>query len=544
MTQVVLSTTNTLPQQRSFNNTFSQPKNGWYMPVANIEEEKKKKSHKFGIALAATALVAGFGTLAIMKGSLPKHITKYLEKWKLKLENKSAKGGQFQSFYRYSLNQVESFLEKSQSINNFTSLKDVLFQKLMYGKDGKRTFTRKIHENITRVFDKLSRKTVNSSYSETHSRFAGLNEYMSELNDKLLKKYPSGSKEALAIDSVTKRMSNVNEILEKGFGLNARNSRLEEMKKATGGLFDYFWNASFSDIKNFKSKNMWQSFIAEEYLIPAKTKLLKGTGKLRRAITNNIVDNYKTMTEQVFDIQKQIVPTDRASNEILNLLRNNISKYRKLSGANEFIERQKLNEQISANLSKLSETFKNGDYGEESIKAVSKSINEVNNILFNNKKGELQEILTVYKSLLPKSEYQKLKAKVNAAAKSLDKSIDTEIVQYFDKSRDLKLGSATTDVLSILGTVGAIGWFLGKADNKDDKISASLKYGIPALGAIATSLYCTARLISGGKSMAFGLISGWLMNKAGEAVDNTRKKYSLDISLKNKTILKPQSDKV
>ena len=137
-----------------------------------------------------------------------------------------------------------------------------------------------------------------------------------------------------------------------------------------------------------------------------------------------------------------------------------------------------------------------------------------------------------------------MKAKVNAAAKSLDKSIDTEIVQYFDKSRDLKLGSAPTDVLSILGTVGAIGWFLGKADNKDDKISASLKYGIPALGAIATSLYCTARLISGGKSMAFGLISGWLMNKAGEAVDNTRKKYSLDISLKNKTILKPQSDKV
>ena len=34
------------------------------------------------------------------------------------------------------------------------------------------------------------------------------------------------------------------------------------------------------------------------------------------------------------------------------------------------------------------------------------------------------------------------------------------------------------------------------------------------------------------------------MNKAGVLVDDTRKKYSVDISFKNKTLVKSQPDKV
>ncbi len=140
-----------------------------------------------------------------------------------------------------------------------------------------------------------------------------------------------------------------------------------------------------------------------------------------------------------------------------------------------------------------------------------------------------------------------MKSQVESAIKSLDNSIDIETVQYVDKARDLRLGSAPTDVLSIVGTVGAVGYYLNKADGKDEKISASLKYGIPAIGAIATSLYSTARLISGGKSMAFGIVSGMIISKIGEAVDNLRKKYALDVSFHTKEMkdmFKPQSDKV
>ena len=142
---------------------------------------------------------------------------------------------------------------------------------------------------------------------------------------------------------------------------------------------------------------------------------------------------------------------------------------------------------------------------------------------------------------MPRSEYLKLKKQVQNAVKSLDHSIDTETNKYFDKARDLKLGAAPTDVISILGTVGAVGWFLGKSKDKDEKISASLKYGIPAVGAIATSLYCTARLISGGKALLFGLLSGWAINKVGVFTDQVRKQYALNVSFQNK---KAQPDKV
>ena len=117
---------------------------------------------------------------------------------------------------------------------------------------------------------------------------------------------------------------------------------------------------------------------------------------------------------------------------------------------------------------------------------------------------------------------------------SLDESIDTETIKYFDKARDLKLGAAPTDVMSILVSAGTVAWLVGKSKDKDEVISASLKYGIPAVGTIATSLYCTTKLISGGKAFVLSMISGWIINRIGEFADNIRKQYSLQASVHRK----------
>lgn len=424
-------------QKRTFSD-FREPQNGWLL-AENHHETEKKKSLKYGKTVAAGALVAGFGTLALMKGAVPKTAAKYLEKLKSKLEIKIAKGSSLENFYRKSLEKVESFIEKTSSINNLTSLKDVLFQKLMFGKNGNRKFTRDIHEGITSFFTKIGRKTVNSSYSKTHNKFSSLNEYLINLNEKVLRDNPKAKSK---IDLLNKKIAALNKNLEKGFGINARNERLCKMNEASDDLFDYFWNASFGDIKNFKSKEMYQTFIADVKIAPHKEKMAKEVEELRTILAD-----------------------------------------------------------------------------------------------------EFKDILSEYEKVLTKTEFNKLQSKIDSVQKSLKKSIKIETVEFFDKVRDLKLGSAPTDVLSILGTVGAVGWFLGKSKDKDERISASLKYGIPAIGAIATSLLCTAKLISGGKAMMFGLVSGWLMNKAGEIVDDARKKYKLDISLENRTVVKPQSDK-
>lgn len=533
---------------------FSQPQNGYYINTPQIiqdKDNKQEKNHKFGKTLAISALVVGFGTLALFSGGLNKGASKLLNKWKIKLEQESAKGGTFENFYRFALTRVNSFIEKSGSINNFTTLKDVACQRVMWGKNGDRTFTRRIHEGITNFFDKISRKTVNSSYSSTHKKFATLTERFNCLNDKILREHPNDRNVLDAINSINSRIRKVNSNLETGFGINARTERLKEVQTATDGLFDFFWDASFKDVKNFKSKNMWQTFIAEDYMLPAKMKLANKTGVLRQAITHDINDSYKATTKALDNIQKFINPSDTSTNEVLTQLRNNLKKYKKLSGDNEIVQRAELNKEIIDNLQKLSRSFnknsKTYSYNSEAVSSISTYVTEVEEIISKSSKGELQEILTAYKKLLPRKEYLKLKADVEAAVKSLDKSIDIETVQYVDKARDLRLGSAPTDVLSIVGTVGAVGYYLNKADGRDEKVSASLKYGIPAIGAIATSLYSTARLVSGGKSLALGLISGAIINKVGEVIDNVRKKYALNVSVHTKEVkdmFKPQSNTV
>lgn len=534
-------------QTRAFSN-FSQPKNGYYINAPFNDEEKKENNHKLGKTIVISALVGGFGTLAVLSGGFNKGAAKLLNKWKVRLEQKMAKGSRFKNFYRFTAGKIDTFLAKTESINNFTTLKDVAFQRLMWGKDGSRTLTRKIHEGVTKFFDRISRKTVNSSYSNTYDKFAGLTEYFASVNEKVLSRRGNDPKYSNIIENINHRIATVNTNLDKGFGINTRNERLKEIQKASDGLFEFFWDASLSDVRNFKSKNMWQSFIAEDYLIPAKLQLGNRAGLLRQTITHDINDNYKATIKALDNIQKFVNPSDMSTNDILNSLRNNLNKYKKLSGKEEIVQRNELNKEIITNLRQLGDNFtemsSKYNYNSDAAKAISKYVSEVENIISKSSKGELQEILTLYKGILPRSEYLKLKAKVNSAIKSLDKSIDIETVQYFDKARDLKLGSAPTDVLSILGAVGAVGYYLNKAESKDDKYSVSLRYGIPAIGAIATSLYCTARLVSGGKAMLFGLLSGWAMNKAGVVVDDARKKYSLDVSLHNREILKPQPDKV
>ncbi len=544
MINQVLSTNTS---QRSAFSNFKQPQNGYYINAPfNYQEEKKESNHKLGKTIAISALVVGFGTLALLSGGFNKGTVKFLNKWKLKLEQKMAKSSKFKNFYRFAVGKIDSFLSKSESINNFTTLKDVFFQRLMWGKDGNRSFTRKIHEGITKYFDRISRKTVNSSYSNTYDKFAGLSEYFAAVNEKVLKNHSNDQKYLNIINKINARVATVNNNLEKGFGINVRNDRLKEIKSSSDGLFEFFWDASLKDVRNFKSKNMWQTFIAEDYLLPAKLKLGNKVSMLRQAITHDILDNYKASIKAFDNIQKFVNPSDFSTNEILNGLRNNLSKYKNLSGKDEAAQRLELNKEIIKNLKDLSSNFskvsKKYNYSDDAVKSISTYVAEVEEIISKSSKGELQEILTLYKNILPRTEYLKLKSKVHSAIKSLDKSIDIETVQYFDKARDLKLGSAPTDVLSVLGTVGTVGYYLNRAETTDDKYSVSLKYGIPAVGAIATSLYCTARLVSGGKAMLFGLLSGWAMNKAGVLVDDARKKYSLDVSLHNR--VKPQSDKV
>ena len=83
-----------------------------------------------------------------------------------------------------------------------------------------------------------------------------------------------------------------------------------------------------------------------------------------------------------------------------------------------------------------------------------------------------------------------------------------------------------------------MGYFLLKSENTQERTGVALKYGIPALTFIGTSLYFNARLYAGTKAMFYGGIATWVIGKIGELANDIYihelKKNGKYISPKNK----------
>ena len=74
------------------------------------------------------------------------------------------------------------------------------------------------------------------------------------------------------------------------------------------------------------------------------------------------------------------------------------------------------------------------------------------------------------------------------------------------------------------------------ADTKEKKQSVALKYGIPIISGAITSTIATVKLVSGGKSLALGLISTLITNQICERIDEKLKQKSQKNSNPNSNI--------
>ena len=97
---------------------------------------------------------------------------------------------------------------------------------------------------------------------------------------------------------------------------------------------------------------------------------------------------------------------------------------------------------------------------------------------------------------------------------------------------------APTDTLSVIASLGSVGLGLSTAEDKNERYSVLLNVGLPIVGSVATTLYFTARLVSGFKALGLGLLSGFVFGQAGSVVDNLRQKH-----LQPKTLIAQQSTK-
>ncbi len=503
------------------------------------EKNDEKKGKKLGLIITSSALLAAAGIFAITKG-LPKHTSRWMQKWGQRLEEKinnrkvTGKSGPITSFYNYLFEKVTSFSDKSRGINNLGSLKDLLFTKLM----SKNKFTQRIHQKITFVFERLARKSVLKSYGKANSKFDKLFGVYSSANKTILRTDPE---RLVMVNGVTRKVSewvdelfvkqkNIKDILNNGFGKKAFQSRYLRMKKANVDLEEKVWTQMFSNLKDVKNNKTYSTFIAEDLLAGEKIAIAKDVNMFRRQITNSVMDNYFDSKQVVENIASFINPADKESLELIKLLRSKLATYKKLSGPNDKYLREQINEEVIKELKYIFKTISAGakkyDYDEKKVKSVIDYVESLCSPLRKSSEWEIQELLAIYRELLPSSEYKKLLNKTNQALRRFDKAIKNENDLFFDKLRDLKLGSGPTDVLSILGSVGGVGLGLTMADNKDERISALLRYGIPVVGTVATSVALTVSLVAGFKSMLIGALSGMLIGDIGTRLDKYRKQFN------------------
>ncbi len=130
-------------------------------------------------------------------------------------------------------------------------------------------------------------------------------------------------------------------------------------------------------------------------------------------------------------------------------------------------------------------------------------------------KGLYTNIVDILAPKLTPEERSILEKSVSKTTKKLRKSNWDECAEYFDKKRDLVLGSALSDGLSAILGLGLSGIAVGTAHSKEDRASRALSVGFPVIAGLGSSLVLAMRLVPGVKCLVSGWVIGALLSTAG-----------------------------
>ena len=488
--------------------------------ILNPKEARKTNNLKLiGLSIASATVLTAASIFFVLKGG-PKGVAKGFQALRDYLEKKVQKSklkGSTASGYEYLLGKADYLLEKAQAVNNFTTIKDFAFKKLMYGGKYNWKYTRKIHNFITDMFEKLGLKTISKSYQKTGAKFNKLSEMnasiIAELEkqgnlSKLVTNRGVNVTRGELIEFAKRRGIEIDALLKDNFSESVRKSRYLTIKKFTKELEQSFeekgplW---------FLSKDTLKTFVAEAQMLPKKLEIQKEIFDGKKKISYSLSDLYKDADDIIMRISSTLSVSDKEALKSLNNLRESFKTMAKTDKMNYG--------QIAKDFADMESHVldKSSVMGRKDAQEIVDNLRE---LYISYHSGYVQDILDAYRVLLPKEQYERVAKEFKSAVKSLDKSTKLESEDFINKSRDLAMGSAPTDVLTVLGGLGTLGYYLGKSDNGQERTAITLKYGIPALVGIGVSLYGNARLFAGSKSLAFATISSFIANRIGTFANN------------------------
>lgn len=499
--------------------------------IITPEEARKTKNVKIiGLSIAGATVLTGAGIFFFLQGG-PKGLAKNFQKLKHYFEKKLQDSKLTENgvpspnkMYIMALALLNIAQHKVEAINNFTSFKDLLFKKIM----GITPFTGKIHDGITKIFERIGRQSVVDTYKKTSGSLKEAQLLAQKLGDASVK---NNYVEEITINGVTKTRSQwllearkmrdeLRETYLAHFGKHPIQSRYHQVKKIALILQDEF--AKLKEV--FLSKDVYNQFIADSKIIEKKQIIQKEVHGYRNQLAYSISDMAKDSDDVIRKMTDLISFKDIDKIKHLRDIRINIKKYAKDPVANAQLKDSIVTDMDSF-VEIINKSLKEKTIDETTAKTLLEEMKGLKDSFVGFKQGKIEDILNIYKNLLSKDDYTKLEKAYRSGVNSLDKSIRIENEDFVNKLRDLSLGSAPTDVLTILGSLGVLGYNLGKSDNNQQRASIALKYGIPALAGVGVSLICNAKLYAGSKALIIGSISSLVLNKIGVICDNLLKKH-------------------
>lgn len=504
-----------------------------YIPKIQIltpEEARKTNNAKLiGLSIAGAIVTTAAGIFFVLKGG-PKGVSKGFKRLQNYLEYKvqqsklnNMSDTPLNRFYVYMIGKLDKIKHGSEAINNYTSFKDSAFKKIMYLSKP----TRYLHQATTRLFEKIGRQAVVNAYKESTRTFNLARDMAAGTS---MKAFSRKAGEVVEINGVKKTRlqwlehllkmdDDLAKIYEKHFGEEIRGSRYLRIKKSAKELEE-----QFKDLKTFWSQDLVTSFMAEDAIAAEKTAIQKLVKSHRKDISYSLKDFHTDTDKMIIQMTHSISHNDIAKINMLRNIRQSIYKYIQ-SGTNDGKIRKEILSGADDFRAEIIKAMNNNSMDKEVATNLLENITELRGMVVNFKSGKVEEMLDIYKKLLPESDYKTVEKFYREGVKNLDKSIKIETDDFVSKVRDLSLGSAPTDVLTILGGLGTLGYYLAKSKDNDERVSISLKYGFPAIAGLGVSLYGNAKLFAGTKAMAIGIGSSVLLGKMGSFMDKKLKEY-------------------
>lgn len=498
--------------------------------IITPEEARKTNNTKIiGLSIAGATVATAAAVFAIVRGGGSRKILQISNKLKLYFEKQLEKAkinGKKHDFmdkaYISGIKLVDGMAKKSEAVNNFSTFKDLLFEKIMR----LTKFTGNIHRKIGKTFERIGRRSVISQYANAEDSLIKaqttshrtLRQYLNANSDQIININGIQLPRKEWAKRIKAQDGEIQNLFEEHFTANALMKRYYTIKQISTKLKN-----DLSKLMSFWSRDVYNKFIADSKIVEGREALQKEVWGKRRLLSYTQPEMIKSAENSLDNITKLTQASDKTSIGYIKSLKHDMKEFVQKPNSREELKNKILQtiRELSSSVKENKDEFITKEIGEK----MTAELANMTKTLTDYKQGKIQDILEIYKNLLPEKEYKVVEKYYTQGVKSLDKSIKIETEDFVNKLRDLAMGSAPTDMLSMISSIGALGYYLAKADDNDQRTSIALKYGIPALAAVGVPLYCNAKLFSGTKGLAIASVATFIVNRIGTYADNKVKKH-------------------